>query len=310
MPAVFALARALRPATRIGWVIEEPFAELVSRVAPVDRVFRVSTRRWRRSLLGADTRGALAALRRELRTFGRGETAVDFQGLVKSALLGTLAGTSRRFGFAPHAVRERLAALLYTERIEVDTSSHVVDWNLALARAAGALSAHAPRPDYSAFPADPDGSLEWARTSRPVILIPGAGRPSKQWNIDSYRLLAERLAKLLRSEPVVVWGPGERQLAEGVSQGGVARVAPPTDLRQLAFLLQHSRLVVAGDTGPLHLADALGTPVVGLFGPTSPRRNGPYGQPDGVVESYSSTGAMHSIPVDAVFEKVREVLGA
>lgn len=310
MPAVVALAEAIGPAALIGWVVEEPLAELVSVVAPVDRVFPVATKRWRSEPFRATTRADLAALRRELGAFSRGQTSVDFQGLIKSAVLGALSGASRRLGFAPRALRERMAALFYTERIEVDTSMHVVEWNLALARAAGASAAVSPRPDYSAFALDSSGSLNWIRQARPVVLLPGAGRPDKHWNIERFRLLAERLAKLLGMKSLVAWGPAERHLAEDVAADGTATVAPPTDLRQLAFLLRHSRLVIAGDTGPLHLADALGTPVIGLFGPTDPRRNGPYGQPDQVVESWTTSRAMDSISVDVVFEKAREVLDA
>src|SRR5207248_8783933 len=92
---------------------------------------------------------------------------------------------------------------------------------------------------------------------------------------------------------LAVWGAGEEELARATG----ARMAPPTNLRELARLLRDAQLVIGGDTGPLHLAAALGTPVIGLYGPTNPARNGPYGQLGNVVESYSSSKAMESIGV-------------
>ena len=103
-----------------------------------------------------------------------------------------------------------------------------------------------------------------------IVLLPGAGKPNKLWPVDRFRELAKRIGP----KALVVWGPGEQELAEAIG----ARVAPPTNLRQFAWILQKAELVVGADTGPLHLADALGTKVLGLYGPTDPRRNGPYRQ--------------------------------
>ena len=132
------------------------------------------------------------------------------------------------------------------------------------------------------------------------MLNPGAGRADKQWPVEHFRELARRIGK----EALVVWGPGERSLAEAVG----AELAPPTTLRELARLLRNARLVIAGDTGPLHLAAALQTPVVGLYGPTSPARNGPYGQLANCVETFTTNRSMTSIDVDAVMRKMKEVL--
>src|SRR5688572_19713471 len=108
MPAVLALRQA-GPELRIGWVVEEPFAELVDRVAGVDALFRVATKRWRREPFGRSTRHELVHLRQELRAFAGEQTSIDFQGLVKSALLGAISGARRRFGFDRDVVRESLA---------------------------------------------------------------------------------------------------------------------------------------------------------------------------------------------------------
>ena len=102
-----------------------------------------------------------------------------------------------------------------------------------------------------------------------------------------------------------MWGPGERDKAEAIG----AEVAPPTTLRELARVLREASLVIGADTGPLHLAAALGTRVIGLYGPTSPARNGPYGQIDNCVQTFTTTKSMQDITVDSVARKVEEVVG-
>ena len=134
------------------------------------------------------------------------------------------------------------------------------------------------------------------RTANDIIILPGAGRREKQW--PYFAELAKRI------DALAAWGPGEENLARATG----ARMAPPTNLRELARLLRNAQLVIGGDTGPLHLAAALGTPVIGLYGPTNPARNGPYGQLGNVVESYSTTRSMRSVGVDEVMRKIDQVL--
>jgi heptosyltransferase-1 len=132
-----------------------------------------------------------------------------------------------------------------------------------------------------------------------VVLLPGAGRREKQWPAERFR----ELVRWAGDRAVAVWGPGEEELARATG----ARTAPRTNLRQLAGLLRDASVVVGGDTGPLHLAAALGTPVVGLYGPTNPARNGPYGQLQNVVETFSTTKSMKSIELPIVIRKIEEV---
>ena len=117
--------------------------------------------------------------------------------------------------------------------------------------------------------------------------------------MDRFRELATRIGP----KALVVWGPGERELAE---QTGV-RLAPPTNLRELAWILQKAEVVIGGDTGPLHLADALGTKVVGLYGPTDPRRNGPYSQLQHCIDRFATTKWMESISVEEVMNLLERV---
>jgi heptosyltransferase-1 len=266
----------LRARHEIAWAVEAPYAELVEVVAGV-RAIPVSLKRWSvKNILDA---------RRAVRGF---DAAIDFQGLVKSALLARASGAEYRIGFAPEFVREKPAAWLMNHRRHIDPARHVVEWNLQLA---GVESA--PQVDFGTFAGNkqqPTGN---------VVLLPGAGRREKQW--PHFRDLAGRLGE----RALAAWGPGEEELAKATG----ARLAPRTNLRELAQLLRDAALVVGGDTGPLHLASALGTPVVGLYGPTNPARNGPYGQLGNVVEAYSTTKSMRSIGVDDVMRKIGEVLG-
>ncbi|HVS33016.1 MAG TPA: lipopolysaccharide heptosyltransferase I [Thermoanaerobaculia bacterium] len=288
IPAVVALKQAM-PDADFSWVVESPYAELVGIVAGV-RAVPVRLKRWSRKPFAfrADMRGAARAIR-------GCDVSVDFQGLMKSAGIGWLSRAPERYGFAPEAIRERGAVAFTNRRIPVDQSRHVIEWNLQLAEAVAPI-----RPvdvDWTAFPDDPSGRL--ARLGDRVVLLPGAGKPHKQWPADRFRDLAARH----RDRALVVWGPGERGLAEEIG----AEVAPETNLRELAWLLRHASVVVGADTGPLHLAAALGTRVVGLYGPTDPRRNGPYGQLDRVVSDYGGKRSMASIGVDAVARRVAEL---
>jgi lipopolysaccharide heptosyltransferase I len=270
---------ALRDRYDIDWAVEEPYRELISIVAGV-RDIAVSLKRW--------SPAQILSARRSVRGH---EVAVDFQGLIKSALLARASGARERFGFAAEFIREKPAAWLVNRRVTIDPTKHVVEWNLQLARALEP-SLQMPRVDFSAF-ASP--------TAAPprIVLIPAAGRRDKQWLVQRFRDLARHVGK----EALVVWGPGERSLAEAVE----GELAPPTNLRQLARLLRDARLVIGGDTGPLHLAAALGTPVVGLYGPTNPKRNGPYGQIENCVETFTTSRSMGDIAVDDVLRKIEEV---
>lgn len=292
MPAVVSLTRAF-PATRISWVVEAPYRELVEIVGGVETI-PVRMKKWGRNL-----RASRGEMREALRAMRGADASIDFQGLVKSAALGRISGARRRIGFDRDAVRERPALLFTNERIAVDTTRHVVEQNLALAAGVGASPEH-PGIDWQRFAADPERKLGAFRDA--VVILPGAGKPNKIWPVERFRELAAQIGE----RAVVAWGPGERDMAEAI--GG--RLAPPTNLRELAHLLGHAAAVVGGDTGPLHLAAALRTPVVGLYGPTNPARNGPYGQLSHCVSSWGSTKLIDSIPVEEVMKTLERVMAA
>jgi len=284
IPAVVALREAL-PETEIAWAVEPAYAELVETVARV-KAIRVSLKRW--------SFARIAAARGDVRGFS---TAIDFQGLIKSALIARVSGARDRYGFARDVIREKPASLFVNRRAAIDRSTHVVEWNVELARTFVPAISRVPEVDFTPFADDPSGEL--ARFANRVVLLPGAGKAGKQWPVERFAELAKRIG----NDALVVWGPGEEEPARAIG----AEIAPPTNFRELAFVLRHARLVIGADTGPLHLGAALGTPLIGLYGPTDPARNGPYGQLDRVVSAYTTTRSMRDIAVDDVMRLILKI---
>lgn len=306
LPAA-AMLRGSFPESRIGWVVEKRFEDLVRTVAPVDRVFVVDTRAWARAPLARVTRLESATAIEEMRVFARGGISIDFQGLIKSGFFAWRSGARTRYGFDSKSIREKAALLFSNRRAGIDPEGHVVDWNRQLAVAAGADPSASVVIDWSRFAVDTDGRFRQCVESRPIVLLPGAGSPVKIWDVRHWVALARDLRATTGIPIVVAWGPGEERAAARIAEESEVEQAPPTTLREIAFLLSTARLVVGGDTGPLHLAAALGTPVVGLYGPTRVSRNGPYGQLDRCISGVSRSG-MLEIPVDSVVGMAGRVL--
>ena len=272
LPAVAAL-RSSFPRARLDWVVEQKWSPLLELVTVIDSVIP-----WRRGVSG--TLSGLRGLRRNGYA-----CALDFQGLYKSALLARFSGASRLIGFDSSFAREPGAARFYTQCV-TPTGRHVAEMNLSLAVAAGAVRIDAAASPLRTPQEDAPALREMlAREgiSDFCVVSPGGGWKSKCWPPERYGVLCAELWRRLSIRVVVNAGPGEEELARAV-----IAAAPPAkpllfspSLRELAALLSMARLVVAADTGPLHLAAALGTPVIALFGPTDPARNGPV--PKGIV---------------------------
>lgn len=269
IPAVVALRERY---DEIAWAVETPYRELVEIVAGV-RAIPVSLKKW--------SFANVRAARNGVRGF---DVAIDFQGLIKSSLLARASGAKERIGFASQYIKEKPASWFLTRKVAIDPSAHVVDWNLQLA------GVTMPEVDFAPFA---KGELD---SHGAVVLLPGAGRPEKMWPVERFRALAERLG----DRALAVWGPGEEERAHAIG----CRMAPKTSLRELAQLLKTASVVVGGDTGPLHLADALGTKVIGLYGPTNPRRNGPYSQLQRCISTYETTKRMETIAVEEVMAMI------
>jgi lipopolysaccharide heptosyltransferase I len=292
LPLAAAL-RAAAPASRIDWLVDVRHRAILDHVDGLDAVIAIDTRR------AAGPTGVVPVVRR-LRAAAY-DVAVDAQGLIKSALLAHLAGARRVVGLATRHLREPPARWAYDDTV-VPAGVHVVDKAIALARALGAPDGP---PRFALRPAATD-AVERARRSlgltagQPfVVLNPGAAWPNKRWPADRFGALARRVHARHGWPSVVTWGPGEERLAAEVvaaahagGPAGIAAAAPPTALGELIALVAAARLVVSGDTGPLHLAAAVGTPIVGLYGPTDPARNGPWSAAD-VTLSRNATCACH-----------------
>lgn len=267
-PAVSALRRSF-PDPEIVWLTHPKWESLVRASELPTAVWTVDTRDW------SSLRGILARVRQH--RFG---AAIDYQGLWKSAAIPFLAGIPRRIGFSSHTVREAGVPLLYTERVQAKASAHVADQNGELSVRAGARQAVAAF-HLAISPEDEAGVREFlAREgiAEYIVLSPGGGWRSKCWPAERYGLLAQRIREEIGPRCVINAGPGEEDLVTRVmAAAGEARPVPYRgNLGQLMALLKRAGGVVAGDTGPLHLADALGARVVAIFGPTDPIRNGPY----------------------------------
>ena len=313
---VAATLRAARPRARLAWIVERREAAVLREHPAIDEVIVADTRAWRRARRPAAARAALAdlrALRCRLRQW-RFDIALDLQGLMKSGLITAACGAPLRVGFAAGWGREPLHALFVNRRVQPPpTARHVVEQYLALLAPLGI----AERRVEFRLPTAPVVEArveEWLAAAglkphrRLVVLNPGAGRADKRWPVEHFAVLARRLAHEADAHPLVTWGPGEEAAARSIVEGsGTAVLAPPTDLDALLALLRRASVVVAADTGPLHMAAGVGTPCVGLFGPTVASRNGPYGE--GHRALTSPDGTMAALTPERVLAAVSEALG-
>ena len=282
VPAAAALRRAY-PDARIDWVVDARFLPFVNLVTCIDRIVP----------LDRPTVGHWIDLVRRLRP-GRYDAALDFQGLMKSAVIARASGARRIVGFSIWHLREKAARPLYSE-VDGEGHAHVIHRNLSLLSTVGVASDVIEFP--LAWPHSP--ALEAARGDaggRPFALLnPGAAWPNKRWPADRFGEVAEFLRDVRGLVPFVLWGPGEAPLAQAVidASNGAARLAPPTTTVDLLALAREATLIVSGDTGPLHIAAAARTPLVAIFGPTDPARNGPWSDADVVVSRHGACGCRY-----------------
>ncbi len=222
----------------------------------------------------------------------RYDVALDLQGLLKSAALARVSGAARVIGFPAGLLRERAARVFYSETAG-ESARHVVDKNLSMLKS---LGIRVPDVEFPLEDRHPDIANE-ARirlgidAHAPFALInPGGAWPNKRWPPVYFAEVARGLADRHGLRSLVLWGPGEEQLAASVvtAAGGVAAISPPTTVAELVSLTRSARLMISGDTGPMHIAAASGTPIVGIFGPTDPQRNGPWSEDDLVVSRYGA----------------------
>ena len=276
IPVAAALRRAF-PAARIDWLVGAKHREILDLVPVIDRRLVINDRG--DAAGGTSLLAAIGELRR-----ARYDVTLDLQGLIKSAVLARSSGAPRVIGFSSRYARERLARLFYTEAYnpgrgglyDPRETRHVVEINLGLLELLGIPVAP---PEFPIERLD-SAVARWASEQtggRYALLNPGAAWPNKRWPPDRLATVAADLRQRHGLMSVVLWGPGEEPLAAAVvaGAGGAALLSPPATIADIVALARGAALMVSGDTGPTHIAAAMGTPLVGLYGPTRPVRNGP-----------------------------------
>ena len=274
IPAVAALRDAL-PGAQIDWLVDPRYVELVQLVTAVTHAVPVDPRAGMIRLFAT-----LSELRRR-----KYKVAIDFQGLIKSATMARMAGAERVLGFPQAELREKAARAFYTDAPETVRAAHVVFKNLELVAALGIETGEPSFPlnvPRTAAVEDVEARFGGA----PFALVnPGAAWPNKRWPPERYGAVAAAIRERFGWMSLVLWGPKEQTLAAAVVEAakGAAVLAPPTSIVDIFGIAKAARVAVSGDTGPLHIAGAVGTPVVALFGPTKAERNGPWSAGDVVV---------------------------
>jgi heptosyltransferase-1 len=318
-PAVAALRESF-PAAQIVWLTHPRWAFLVGTSGLSSEVWTVESR-------------AMPSLREMIRRLRQSSfsAAIDYQGLWKSAMLPFFGAVPNRIGFSSATIREFGVPLLYTDRVKT-TKAHIAEQNGELSLRAGAqrgtapVSLQIPAQDQAAVCA----RLRAQELDPYIVLSPGGGWRSKCWPPERFGALCSKLRESLGLCTIVNAGPGDDDLAAAVvrTSGDAAPFVHHGSLGELMALLRGAVCAVAGDTGPLHLAAAIGTPLVALFGPTDPARNGPYqvgehhaSAPKNIVLRVAGVRTTHArgeqphasmlaITVDQVFDAVRHCLGA
>ena len=323
LPAFTSLRKSF-PAARIDWLVEQRNRFLLSAVPGLDNIISIDTASPQSRPFDVASWRGLCRTVRDLR--GRKyDLSIDFQGLTKTAFLGRLIGSPVRAGFGKLLVWEKPAHWLYNRRLDrVEGDRHVVEINQQLAASVGAVTGYSavdlmspPEAIHAA-----EERLTGLQLSDFVVINPGGGWPTKRWSPERYGLLAARITRELGQRVIVTTGPGEEELFREIAKN--CSVQPhhfAVTFLDLIPLIRRSRLFIAGDTGPFHLACALGTPVVGIFGPTSPSRNGPWSPHDRCAvrvlpcsfcygRACPTRNECMDISVDEVFALVTARLGA
>lgn len=327
LPVLSALGDAV-PGVEVDWIVDARYAGIFDHVDGLRRRLVV-----RADGLGGGDRvvsfagpTAFWAALRHLRQ-QHYDVALDLQGLIKSAALAGLSGARRVVGFPAAHLREPQAGWFYGETTTVAEGAHIIEKNLSMLPAIG-LPAIGLRSDGMRFPIrvpaspvadDVAATVAGAGTSRFALVNPGGGWPNKRWRAARFGELAARLSSDLALPSFVLWGAGEETLAQQVAAhaAGGATVLPQTTLGDVLALASRASLMISGDTGPMHLAAAVGTPIVGLHGPTWPARNGPWDPADVTVSRADTCQCHHKrrcqrvvpcldeVSVDEVFRAVQ-----
>lgn len=320
-PATAALRESF-PASEIVWLTHPRWVELVAASGIASEIWPVDSRDL------SSVRSVIGKIRSQ-----RWDAAIDYQGLWKAAFLPFFGGVPKRIGFSSATIREFAVPILYTDRV-VCKAAHIAEQNGELSLHAGAREAVACFELYVSADSSAQVRCDLAKAGldRYTVLSPGGGWRAKCWPAERFGALCQRIRDELGMSCVINYGPGEESLAEEVrrNSGNADPVVYDGELGTLMALLRGAECIIGGDTGPLHLAVALGVRYVALFGPTDPARNGPYpnrrpasgaGNSANIVlrnpaasttygRSDNTDPSLLALSVDQVFATLRQVLGA
>jgi len=287
------VAAALRqefPSARIDWMVDPRYVELLDLVQGIDRRIAVDPR----AIRHREGRRRFREMLRELRRADY-DAVIDLQGLLKSAMLARSVRARKTIGFPRRHLREPFARLFYTVAPDPGDATHVIYKNLAL------LAPLKVEDRRVRFPLEVPRSstvLQVANRFEPdgyVLINPGAAWPNKRWPPERFGEVASAIVRDFGWRSLVLWGPGEQEIAHRVvaASGGAAEPSPPTTIADIVGVARGARLMISGDTGPLHIAAAVGTPIVALYGPTQPERNGPWGLNDIAISRVSQCSCVY-----------------
>ncbi len=278
LPAVAEIRRNF-PDAEITWLAENRSAAILRGSPILDELVEIDTRAIKKPRMIGTFREAIGDQIKELRN-AKYDIAVDFQGLLKSAVAAKMSGASVRWGFSRKDLRESAARVFYTDTAaQIGEKTHIVNKNLALAREAFQIKAAAEELKYPITVDDTERTeiSEFIEDSVPFALLnPGGGWPTKLWHAEKFGLLVDMLYEKLGIRSIISVGPGEEQLAKRAMQNSKSGASNVANLSIKGFyeLAKYAEVYVGGDTGPTHIAIAAGAPVVGIFGPTEWWRNG------------------------------------
>lgn len=284
LPAFSALRKKF-PKAKITWLVEDKGREILELVPGIDKVLVVKAKRWRVGSIRFWRE--ICHLKRELKNHE--QIALDFQGLTKSGLLALLSKAQMRIGFHKKNLKEPLASLFYTDRLcKISEKNHVISKNLKLLTRIGIIEEkyefplHIPE-DLTASIKARFRNLGFEELKKIILVNVGAAWETKRWFAERWADLIERM-KRKDHFLLLLWGnEEERKLAEKVHKISNIPMAPYLSLKEVMALIKEASLIISGDTFALQAASALARPVVGIFGPTNPARNGPFGPQDKVA---------------------------
>ena len=287
------VAAALRhefPNARVDWMVDPRYIELLDLVQGIDRRIGVDPR----AIKHGAGRERFRETLRELRETDY-DAVIDLQGLLKSAMLARSVRGHRTIGFPRRHLREKLARLFYTDAPDPGDATHVIYKNLALLAPLKVIDRRLRFPLEIPYTPTVVQVMNRFEPAGYVVINPGAAWPNKQWPPERFGAVAAAIAREFGWRSLVLWGPGEQEIAHRVvaESGGAAEASPPTTITDLVGIARSARLMISGDTGPLHIAAAVDTPIVALYGPTRPERNGPWGLYDVAISRVQNCSCVY-----------------